>query len=69
MQEVGAIAEERLRKALETSWEEVDRCRRELADARARELWLEARVDGLEVVLRDAGIPVPPAPPAPTPTA
>lgn len=72
VQEVGKLAEDRLRGALESSWQEVDRCRARIAtleerDSRRaeRESWLETRVDVLERALRAAGVEVPPVPPAP----
>jgi hypothetical protein len=42
-----------------------DRVTAENAALRRREQWLEGRVDQLEQCMRDAGIAVPPAPPAP----
>jgi hypothetical protein len=72
VQEVGEIAERRLRAALEASWSEVDRCRTHIAVLEAendkrivREQWLGKRVEVLEEALRERGWPIPPAPPEP----
>lgn len=56
--EAGGVADKRI-----LEWG--DRLTAENAALRRREQWLEARVDQLEQCMRDAGIDVPPAPPAP----
>lgn len=61
--EIGEVTERRLKSALESAWEQVDRLEAELARATRREEWLEQRVDELERALRAAGIPVPSIPP------
>lgn len=58
-EERDAKLEERLRTALQSAWDNVDRCNDEIKGLRERERELEDRVEILERVIRDAGLELP----------